>query len=52
MLSNCEKKHDSLSILVALRSLDGPFDFLKVGVWALEVVRWVCVEWAVFSFSW
>lgn len=51
MLSNCEKNHDSLSILVALRSLGRPFDFLKVGMWALEVVRWVCVEWAVCPFS-
>lgn len=31
MLSNCEKNHDSLSVLVALRSLGRPFDFLKVG---------------------
>lgn len=51
MLSNCEKNHDSLSILVALKSLGRPFDFLKVGMWALEVVRWVCVEWAVCPFS-
>lgn len=52
MLSNCEKNRDSLSILVALRSLGCPFDFLKVGMWVLEVVGWVCVEWAVCPFSW